>query len=320
MEYIETAEEFANYLRFKYNNGYLDGKVYDAKYIEKLKSELKEIGYEGTTELSDIEERIIGGLVEDILPVLNEEQSVFVKENIHFGVINSSTVNATIYKNDYNKFAIMFRIGLITFLNKYFKLLIALENISWITFCDRKEITELTKGDIIEYLDELVENTRLYGKPSGVKIILNSEGRIHQANLLDISELFIMCHEFGHFLNGDLDKKEDYHMIYEEDKQISELSIKHEREYEADHTGFQLMLNILKNRGIDGKLSYVFPVLLNLFQGLQQLSKEEITHPEPFKRLYVLGHSYLGEETANTLAECMYNQDCNSFYKLITNQ
>lgn len=79
-----------------------------------------------------------------------------------------------------------------------------------------------------------------------IKLEESNEGLGTVAHHLRIAELFIICHELGHFLNGDLDKDE-YFSAYLNIDWVQKFTgtTGHEQEYSADTTGYDLLRRVV---------------------------------------------------------------------------
>ncbi|QDV73641.1 hypothetical protein [Botrimarina mediterranea] len=124
-----------------------------------------------------------------------------------------------------------------------------------------------------------------------------------QSALLHLAELFIVCHELGHFLNGDLENETRFCAVdgnpwlqrFEENQD-------HAIEYAADATGFGLLQEVLTTLPTaytpQNALQSVI-IVFNLFYLLTE--GESHSHPNPRSRSVNIARKYFGEEFADTV-------------------
>ncbi len=111
---------------------------------------------------------------------------------------------------------------------------------------------------------------------------------------LNITELFIICHELGHVINGDFN---DINLADEFFDYVDEAN--HRKEHMADITGFLLMLLTLEKRNDYSKnirLSILFNIihLIDLLYSLQETETE--SHPHPIRRAYCIADHFYGPQ------------------------
>ena len=95
-------------------------------------------------------------------------------------------------------------------------------------------------------------------------IRLSQEATLHQAALLHLAELFVLCHEPGDFLNGDLQDASQFRS-FEGHECLDEYvgNLNHEKEYAADEKGFELVSQVVGSSDI--QLLTPIIALFNLF-------------------------------------------------------
>ena len=223
--------------------------------------------------------------------------------NIALGMLDTGEANDAIYKSQDGKYAILLNTGLMLLLNKFSKLIIAWNDPRLVTYCNRKPAKDLTVTELRGYLPELIETYKQHGVPYGARLKLQSSVAGRQSSLLHLSELFIVCHELGHFLNGDLEDEANFCAVegkpglkrFEENKD-------HAIEYAADATGFGLLKDVLKILPNGSTPQNGLLAIINLFNLFYLLTDgDSHSHPNPRSRSVNIGRTYFGEEFADKL-------------------
>ncbi|MCA9701666.1 MAG: hypothetical protein KC431_29365, partial [Myxococcales bacterium] len=160
---------------------------------------------------------------------------------------------------------------------------------------------------LIAYKNELIERQRTHNIPQGAMVHLTPKAAAQAAVQLMLRELFIICHEIGHLINGDLEEPGSFSMIpsvpgaYEYVENID-----HEKEYRADLAGFEiarLAMDELFSGGTTARADYLLLAsTVGLFDELYMLAGgPSSTHPDPLDRAVHLTRQVLGEQAANDL-------------------
>ena len=185
---------------------------------------------------------------QQILGALTPELRNKISSSVAIGALNTGEANAIIVKSECKKFAILVNYGLMVLLYKFLKLTVAKGNPRLVTYCNRKEESELTPADLQQYLEELIGAYAVFYAPRGALIKLENspEGLGTVLHHLLIAELFIICHELGHFINGDLDKDQNF-SAYLKLGWVKKFTCtpRHELEYNADTTGYDLLHRVV---------------------------------------------------------------------------
>ena len=186
----------------------------------------------------------IDRLWDDLLRGIDENQRQIFQKKIAIGVLDSGSVNAGIYRpHNQDIYAIFLNLGLIQLWSLFSKLRESYLRPNYVTYCTRGDPQKLTKSDFKKFIDELLTNYTIDGYPNGVKVHLAKERNSAISWQIGTVELFVLCHEIGHFLNGDLQPVENFDALNAGLKYRDGTS--HAKEFEADKTGFALLLRLL---------------------------------------------------------------------------
>jgi hypothetical protein len=316
--HFSTAAEYLAHLQELYTRRYSSGTPVDAEFQRLTEESLSARGIE----LPHHPVSGIGSVVEniwrDILNALEKSVRDVTKPCIAAGVVENGKANAFIVKSPDGKYAIIFNSGLGIFLHKLFKITSGCVEPQSVTYCNRKSANLLTRGDMRAYLDEYINYYRENGVPRGPLIKLTQKASATAALQLNASELFILCHELGHFLNGDLDNECLYSAlpkgmpgsVYQENKN-------HGIEYEADSTGFGIYRKVLSRTVGEIRDELYVILLIGMFDAIYLISEGAThSHPHPYDRIIRLAQVHFNSELAGRIKEALINPDLfPAFYK-----
>jgi hypothetical protein len=301
-----TPDQFLEYLRTAYGRPAALGTP-DVEMIERTRADLRDANPdapftpEGLRDMKLVGERLKSEVYGSLAPDI----AARVLPNVVLGVLDTGEANAAIYKSHDAKYAILLNTGLLLLLNKFAKLIVAWQDTSVVAYCNRKPAAELTLDELQSYLPELVATYKQYGAPYGALLKLNPSAIGRQSTLLHLSELFVVCHELGHFLNGDLENEELFCAVdgkpelrrFEENRD-------HAIEYAADATGFALLQDVLKPTTEGFRPEYGLLGIINLFNLFYLLTEgESLSHPNPRARTVRLARHFFGDTFAKTLED-----------------
>lgn len=244
-------------------------------------------------------DNLIQGFWDDI-EMLDEHEVKIIKEKIAIGNAKIDSIRAQLVMVD-NFYAIVFNFGLYIYINKNLKLLYASQKPDDVMFCNRIEKEQYSSEIFREFRDELSHIYKGARRVLGTLIILKPEVKLIEVQLYFI-ELFILCHELGHFFNGDLEDKNATTSLYENsDEKILNNENSYLKEINADLKGFQLLVKILINKNKLGKNimppELILPTLITNFDIFAELAPEESeSHPHPINRLLNIIDVYYGND------------------------
>ena len=233
---------------------------------------------------------------------LEPEEAQRVRDSIAIGTLEIGMANASIVRSPDRKYAILFHYGLMMLISKSVKSIIAARDPSQVEYCNRMPTEQLTRDIVLQLWSELIEIYQKCLTPYGPMIKLTAEAEGQAAAMVYCCELFILCHEIGHFLNGDLNANVDFTeiesmiplMVYQENKD-------HEKEYAADATGFRILMKSLEKTLRGDKLFAIqsLTILFNLFFLLRP--EASATHPNPRDRTIRVARKFFDDQFADEL-------------------
>jgi len=238
----------------------------------------------------------IDNLREEIQRGFSDEIRNKLNATVSFGILDSGEINASIYKDRKTGYcAIFFNLGIIQFFSLYLQLREAYFRPQNVIYCTRGNPQDLDKSDYAKFMDEHFVNYLKDDYPNGPKIHLNKEANNRVGRLILIKDLFILAHEIGHFVNGDLDGGANFEAC----KELAGVEFfagnsYHEREFAADDSGFKI---VAKTQKIPEKKYTAGDLLMSslcvFFCGLYTLNpRESATHPCSLDRCLQLAHKY----------------------------
>jgi len=249
---------------------------------------------------------LIKELRNDIFAIMTSDMRDKINSNVAIGALDTGEANAIIVRSLDWKFAILINYGLMTLLNKYLKLTCAKANPRLVIYCNRKEASKLSSADLQQYLEELIENYKLYSGPYGpmIKLAESNQGMATVGLHLYLAELFIICHELGHYLNGDLNNVANF-SAYRELDWVHKFTGKpgHQKEHRADLTGYELLQKIVKKNNPQLPRHVLLQSIVLLCTLLSLIYGDELSysHPSPTDRVLYIAENYYGHDFAENL-------------------
>lgn len=306
---FDSPQKFLEYLQHVYARKYHTATP-DIEFKRRTNEEAKEQGL-------DLKvfgpygylERIVEELKGELFGSIDTHLASRINQEMALGLLPNGEANAFIARSRNRHYALLFNSGLMIFLHKYLKLIRASLNPADVVYCNRKEATQVTRDDIKTYVFDLIDIYKAAVAPYGPMVKLSRQATAEHSLLLHLSELFTICHELGHYLNGDLEHDSWFSVLpglHEAEK--FEENQDHEMEYAADATGYGLYLKAIKKQGLDPKTyEVIIPVigLFNLFYALAGGASS--THPHPYDRIINIAHRHYGQGFANEVEEALEN-------------
>lgn len=308
---FSTPTAYLEHLQVLYAREYPSGTPDDA-FRRKVDSDLAKF------DLSIESMGPFGGLrlalrdvTKELFRSMDNEAVDKLSADVAIGVLPTGEANAFIARSPCGKYAVLVCSGLMLLLHKYLKLVRAFVTPEEIVHCNRKSASEVTKSDVDHYIHELIGNHHHYGVPYGPMIRLSGRASKEHSILLNLAELFIVCHELGHYYNGDLFELSAYSNLIAgaAGKRYIE-NTDHEVEYSADVAGYGLYLTCLEVRGISMPSLEVLKPVLATFNLLYALAGgESSTHPHPYDRAVRIACHHYGNEQGERLAAALQDPE-----------
>ena len=259
-------------------------------------------------------EPVMDDLTSTLMSALSPSELLKTRQLLAIGALESNEFNAMCIRSQDGWYAIVINYGLFMYLNMYFKLQAAFTNPKAVVYCNPGKVENLVSADYKRYFEHLVEQYQRYGAACGPKIKLN-EGSTFTCGLQLLSaELFVLGHELGHFLNGDLEDEANLEphpklrdvriLVQDRDREI---------ENQADITGYRLLKEGLKTRfpkiqhtELD---NYVFGLVMNVMDALYFVTSDQgNSHPTSIERMVSIARHYYGERIAELVSRSFKDQ------------
>jgi hypothetical protein len=249
-------------------------------------------------------------LLADLTATLPTNIQERVQEALAIGCVDNRTVNASIIANDMAScFAIVVNqalISLISMLTQYAKLVSAALNPTDILFFEGIEEPHYPPAVYSATSTRILSAYGAGAEPTGpeLKFKRPSEGSQRLEAYLLAMLLFIIGHELGHYLNGDLAEAMNCRLATDASgRREFYLTDSHKKEFAADAVGFDLVLAALAPRLGDMRAGMLFHwTIVMFFNFLLDISNRgSETHPPPSTRMLVLAHTFFGKDAASAL-------------------
>jgi hypothetical protein len=299
MSHFNSPGELLNYVKIAEAKSFL-GKIPDAEFQRISARQLEEL--DATLPNGDPYDWLVEQLMAEALHTLSPAQRADFQAHVAAGCLDHASFNARIISDRHANYAIILNKGLMLLLNKFLKLVAAAKEPSDVIYCNRGDYSTFASEDYLSMGDEVMACYAKTGEPKGprIKFRVNSECAVFVAINLRWVELFIFCHELGHYINGDLQDSSKF-VSWELDKSISAFynSSSHECEFAADRFAFRQLLGIAaRDTPSLPSLALVAPLVL-IFDILRSVSdRESYTHPAPSVRLLTLIGEFFGKDAA----------------------
>lgn len=283
---VNNSEEFLKYLkeirrgifnlRSSNENSELDNIVKNAK--DKLYVTPDFLNTFDYQHIDKIIQANINRFYENIPSELKQK----IRNVVSIGGLELGRVNAGIVKHSkQNFYAVLINYGLVLYLTKFFSYLYASTDLSKVMWCDKCSKNELTESKIIQFTDELADNYLKHGIPAGPALIVEKDIVDYVTFFTDLSIQFIICHELGHFLNGDCDSNLNFSEFGLMDEiQILDEDKDENIELKADVSGYEILKYLSHDSDINLYGLYLF------FIAMDWLYKRPLggSHPNPIER------------------------------------
>lgn len=215
----------------------------DSEYQRITFTKLKKYGEKyGFAFVDDPLEYALKPCIDKAFRGLSSEDLLTVNEKAAFGVAQTGDINGAVYRSEGGHYAILLNRGLMIFLNKFLKLSLT-QGMPEKTIYIDKEAKELLEKDGISAVFEFIRSNYLkYGEPLGGKVLPIPEIECIVGTLLHYGETFAVCHELGHFFNGDLEESFSSGHFTSPASGISKIkhSYEHKMEFLADLSGYEI--------------------------------------------------------------------------------
>ena len=232
-------------------------------------------------------------------------QEAVDSNRIAAGAFESPRIDAFIAKDSNDAYAILFSDALAQYLNKILKFSCAKFDLASIKYCSRKAASEVTAEDLTIFINDTIENYNLTGELRGPQIILHS-GRIASTAISQLisAETFILCHELGHWIHGDLDENALFAALPQgASGKIFVENLNHAKEFAADRFGFDLMTKCVDSEHEITKELAMSSVIQTFFCFFAISPDANSTHPSPLDRIRrLIDHAY-GPLSSNAFDE-----------------
>lgn len=258
--------------------------------------------------------RVLADLYGAILQSSSISEAVAAQTAV--GLLDTPVPDAFVVRNN-GMHAVLISGGMMTMLHKCSKLTVAAADPARVVSCNRCPATELTKEKLLGFKVEHLAHVREFGVPMGAMVQLREDAASVASLQLSLSELFIIAHELGHIINGDLDDGSAFSMAgqggwierFEENED-------HAREYRADLTGLRICETVLPVVLPGVTLTTLILASIVLFDDLYLLAGgPSSSHPDPLTRAVHLVEKTLGDDAAR-LVESSYD-DPSALFRLM---
>lgn len=306
----KSAKEFADLFRkelYEYMGEPEDLEARIQAVEEHYKKEIEDSGFNVKRNFGPtvtMYEEVVESIVLEFYKILPNSIKEKFERHFHFSTIDTKVINASVKRSNIdNFFAVLINSSLISLLTKVGKLNMASGNPSCVLFCNRFPTSKPSKSDIDLMRNELYEYYQKYKLAYGPYLIIGGNEKLAHFHQLRIQEKFIIFHEIGHFLNGDLFDNKNSQPLVEPFTNID-----HQREHYADLIAFAILLRTeskISELTREKRMSFLYALieLFLIFNGIQNDATE--THPHLLNRMSVIIDYYFGSTFSDMIEDAI---------------
>lgn len=246
--------------------------------------------------------------LEKIAGLLPEPAQSAILQRLAIGCMEHMTVNAFITRSDDGEcFAIVMNRALLTMINHYVKLEAAAIYPESVTYLEDLPLSMMSPDLYFLRRSKILKDYAETGLPYGVglKFGLKSEALQFVDRTLRLLHLFVLAHELGHYLNGDLMVEANFAPGGRARRlSFGGQNVSHDLEFKADAVAFDLVLRVMNETqpALPARRALELSAVL-LFNFLREISnKGSESHPRPGDRLIAITREFFGDEAAALMA------------------
>ena len=294
----ETPQDFRLQLQIQMASPIPDHPFVSADFQKLTEEQLSTAGIQMPDDPLEV---ALNLCVERAYSGLSKAECQKVKKVIAFGVAHTGDINAAVYASSAGNYAILLNRGFMVFLNKYLKLSLTQgrpENVLYIDD-DAKELIQ--REGINAVIGFICENYIKYGEPLGGKVKPIPAILAQVAHALHFGETFAICHELGHFFNGDLAESMAAARLTMPMNHIAKLNTRfeHKTEYLADLAGYDIYRKGHITSGRPDDHQVLLAPVVTLFDAFATLdNNESFSHPHPIRRILSIAFHVYGQDVA----------------------
>ena len=252
------------------------------------------------------------GLLHRVADTLPEATRSDLLDSVAVGCVDSRQVNACIIRGERGPcYAILVNRALLTMLNHHIKLIAAANYPSSVLHFDGYPTGALPAAVYTKVSTAILQRYGATGKPVGpeLKLALDSPAMELVEEALIALHAFVLGHEVGHYINGDLDSEANF--AESNDIPFGPVfgtNVSHTMEFAADRFAFETVLRMLRMRDVNMPARRVLDLSVTLFFNfLREISNRgSESHPKPSDRILSVTREFFGGEAAH-LMEASFN-------------
>lgn len=302
-----SPDEFLNAVRAAEELPY-DGQMPDPEMMQIHQDQVKAVGVEGVNPAKFFDD-LFAAQLKMIAGVLPSGVRSEVLQRVAVGTLDHALVNAQITRSaDGSFFAILINRALIVLANHYMKLVAAARHPGSVLYCERIPTAELLTADFAGMGTAMLKEYAQTGNPKGpqLKLGMTSEAMKELNTTIGVFHLFVLAHEIGHFVNGDLAALTNFNKCHWDGTTlVFAHNVSHAMEYKADEFAFETVLKVLAAQVPHMRALQAFYLsALPTFNFLRDISNRGCeSHPKPSDRILNLTGKFFGADAAVLMAK-----------------
>ncbi len=241
-------------------------------------------------------DRFVRIIVDSIKNSLSADKVGTLESRIAFGALETSELNAFIIRSECSQyFAILINYGLVLFVYAHARLMTAWGYPEKVLQWNGRQ-NKPTRTEMASVIRDMVdEYKRTHRVAAPFVRFEDAPTEIGAFSTFITACMFAICHELGHFYNGDLDRGDLFAHVSPAHLESFAPNPSHLMEHAADTTGFELLMQA-KQRPENESLLFEVG---NFFSLLKDLGVETSdSHPAPHDRVVHLAERHFSHELA----------------------
>jgi hypothetical protein len=305
MTRFDTPRDFLRHVKASEADPYPE-QTPSPEYLALHLAEMEQVGFVGINPEAWFDDYFPRLLIE-LANVVEEPVSSTLNRHVTVGCLDHIDVNAFITRSDDGEwFAILFHRALLSLMTQHVKLVVAANHPSSVLYCNGVPPSTLSRADYIAMNVDMLKRYGATGEPHGIELKLaqKSEAATRVEFTLLLMNLFVLGHELGHYINGDLGNAAHFAKVKaSSDAAVFSVNISHAMEFAADKVAFELLLRNLASKDPTFSARRVLDLAVTgFFDFLRDIdNRGSTTHPRPSDRLLAVVREFFGDAAADIM-------------------
>ena len=278
------------------------------EYLRLHLEELASLGIEGVNPEAWFDGQL-ATMLDRIAGTLSPNAQALLKARVAVGTAELASANAWIIRSaDGGVYAILIHRGLLSLMNHYVKLTAAAQDPAAVSFFEGHSAPVLPSATYTRVASIMLRRYAESGEVHGPELKFRSDSttRLLVDGRLLMTHLFVLAHEVGHYVNGDLEADGHFSASTRMNgAEVFGVNVSHAMEFAADRFAFEAVLRLwFASDPSTAATIALYSSATLLFNVLREIGNSgSLSHPRPSDRLLAIVQSFFGPEAALLLAK-----------------